>query len=48
MNMSFIRAKSRPKNMNLKKTNKIRSVFAMKNLKEVSTETPMTNVDDPH
>ena len=36
------------KNMNLKKANNIRSLFAMKYLKEISTETSMTNVDDPH
>ena len=36
------------KNMNLKKTSNIRFLFAMKYLKEESTETPMTNVEDPH
>ena len=36
------------KNMNLKKASNIWSLFAMKYLKEISTETSMTNVDDPH
>ena len=44
--MSYKRVKSRPTNINLKKINNIRSLFAVKYLKEVSTETLMINVGE--
>ena len=46
LNMSYKRVKSRPINFNLKKINNIKSLFAVKYLKEVSTETLMINVDE--
>ena len=46
MNMSYKRVKSRPININLKKINNIRSLFAVKYLKEISTNTLMINVDE--
>ena len=46
LNMSYKRVKSRPTNINLKKINNIRLLFAVKYLKEVSTETLMINVDE--
>ena len=46
LNMSYKRVKSSPTNINLKKINNIRSLFAVKYLKEVSTETLMINVDE--
>ena len=46
LNMSYKIVKSSPTNINLKKINNIRSLFAVKYLKEVSTETLMINVDE--
>ena len=44
--MSYKRVKSRPIKINLKKINNIRSLFTVKYLKEVSTETLMINEDE--
>ena len=46
LDMSYESVKSRPKNINLKKISNIRSLFAVKYLKDVSTKTLMINVDE--
>ena len=46
LNMSYKRVNSRPTNINLKTINNIRSLFAVKYLKEVSTETLMINLGE--
>ena len=44
LNMSYRRVKSKPTNINLKKISNTRSLFTVKYLKEVSTETLILNV----
>ena len=46
LQLSFKRVKSRPANINLQKINRIRSLFAVKLAKEISTDTLLINIDD--
>ena len=46
LQLSFKRVKSRPANINLQKINRIRSLFAVKLTKEISTDTLLINIDE--
>ena len=46
LQLSFKRVKSRPANINIQKINKIRSLFAIKLTKEISTDTLLINIDE--
>ena len=46
LQLSFKRVKSRPTNINLQKINRIRSHFAVKLSKEISTDTLLINIDE--
>ena len=46
MKMSFKRVKSRPTNVNLEKIDKIRSLFAVKLSKEITSNTLLINIDE--
>ena len=46
LQLSFKRVKSRPTSINLHKINRIRSLFAVKLAKEISTDTLLINIDE--
>ena len=46
LNMSFKRVKSRPTNIDLNRINNVRSLFAVKFLKEIKENTLMINIDE--